>query len=123
MIWRIIYQGTTIGLISLAAYLIGLHDGKQAGLEDPEVLGRTMAFAVLGFSQLLHVRNLHSNKHSSFRTSVFSNLALLGAIFMSALLLLGVLLIPSVSNIFGVMPMDNLHWLYVGNLSLVPCSG
>lgn len=120
MIWRIIYQGSTIGLISLAAYLIGLHDGKQAGLEDPEVLGRTMAFAVLGFSQLLHVRNLHSNKRSSFRTSVFSNLALLGAIFMSALLLLGVLLIPSVSNIFGVMPMDNLHWVYVGALSLVP---
>jgi Ca2+-transporting ATPase len=120
MIWRIIYQGATIGLISLAAYLIGRRDGIQAGLEDPEVLGRTMAFAVLGFSQLLHVRNLHSNRRSSFRTSIFSNLPLLGAIFLSALLLMAVLLIPAVSRIFGVMPMDSIHWLYVGALSLVP---
>ncbi|HOO95003.1 MAG TPA: cation-translocating P-type ATPase [Proteiniphilum sp.] len=120
MIWRIFYQGATIGLISLVAYLIGRRDGIQAGLEDPEVLGRTMAFAVLGFSQLLHVRNLHSNKRSSFRTSIFSNLPLLGAIFLSALLLLAVLLIPAVSRIFGVIPMDSIHWLYVGALSLVP---
>lgn len=120
MIWRIFYQGATIGLISLVAYLIGRRDGIEAGLEDPEVLGRTMAFAVLGFSQLLHVRNLHSNKRSSFRTSIFSNLPLLGAIFLSALLLLAVLLIPAVSRIFGVMPMDSIHWLYVGALSLVP---
>ncbi|MDD3556860.1 MAG: HAD-IC family P-type ATPase, partial [Proteiniphilum sp.] len=120
MIWRIFYQGATIGLISLAAYLIGLRDGNEAGLEDPEVLGRTMAFAVLGFSQLLHVRNLHSNKRSSFRTSIFSNLPLLGAILLSALLLMAVLLIPAVSRIFGVIPMDSIHWLYVGALSLVP---
>ncbi|MDD3969512.1 MAG: cation-translocating P-type ATPase, partial [Proteiniphilum sp.] len=120
MIWRIVYQGATIGLISLAAYLIGLRDGMQAGLEDPEALGRTMAFAVLGFSQLLHVRNLHSNKRSSFRTGIFSNLPLLGAIFLSALLLLAVLLIPAVSRIFGVIPMDSIHWLLVGALSLVP---
>jgi Ca2+-transporting ATPase len=120
MIWRIFYQGATIGLISLAAYLIGLRDGNEAGLEDPEVLGRTMAFAVLGFSQLLHVRNLHSNRRSSFRTSIFSNLPLLGAILLSALLLMAVLLIPAVSRIFGVIPMDSIHWLYVGALSLVP---
>ncbi|QRX63199.1 cation-translocating P-type ATPase [Dysgonomonadaceae bacterium zrk40] len=120
MIWRIFYQGATIGLISLAAYLIGRRDGIEAGLEDPGALGRTMAFAVLGFSQLLHVRNLHSNKRSSFRTSIFSNLPLLGAIFLSALLLLAVLLIPAVSRIFGVIPMDSIHWLYVGALSLVP---
>ena len=79
-----------------------------------------MAFAVLGFSQLLHVRNLHSNKRSSFRTSIFSNLPLLGAILLSALLLMAVLLIPAVSRIFGVIPMDSIHWLYVGALSLVP---
>ncbi len=113
MIWRIIYQGATIGLISLAAYMIGIRDGGQP-------LGQTMAFAVLGFSQFFHIRNLHSSKRSSFRTGIFSNLPLLGAIFISALLLLAVLLIPSVSRIFGVVPMDRMHWLFVGALSLVP---
>ena len=113
MIWRIIYQGTTIGLISLAAYMIGFRDGGQP-------LGQTMAFAVLGFSQFFHIRNLHSNRRSSFRTSIFSNKPLLGAIFISALFLLAVLMIPAVRNIFGVVEMDTVHWIYVGALSLVP---
>ena len=113
MIWRIIYQGATIGLISLAAYMIGFRDGGQP-------LGQTMAFAVLGFSQFFHIRNLHSNRRSSFRTSIFSNKPLLGAIFISALFLLAVLMIPAVRNIFGVVEMDSMHWIYVGALSLVP---
>lgn len=113
MIWRIFYQGTTIGLISLAAYIIGFRDGGQP-------LGQTMAFAVLGFSQLLHVRNLHSNKYSSFRTSIMSNKPLLGAIFLSGLLLAAVLLIPGAMSVFGVTAMDSAHWLYVILLSLVP---
>lgn len=113
MIRRIGYQGATIGLISLVAYIIGFKDGGQP-------LGQTMAFAVLGFSQLLHVRNLHSNRRSSFQTSIFSNKSLLGAIFLSALLLFAVLVIPGVMEIFGVTAMDSTHWLYVGLLSLVP---
>ena len=113
MKWRIFYQGATIGLISLAAYLIGYADGGQP-------LGQTMAFAVLGFSQLLHVRNLHSNKRSSFRTGLMENRSLLGAILASSLLLFVVLLIPGVMDVFGIVPMDGLHWVYVGILSFVP---
>lgn len=113
MIWRIFYQGATIGLISLAAYILGYQDGGQP-------LGQTMAFAVLGFSQLLHIRNLHSNRRSSFKTSILSNKMLLGAIFISALLLAAVLLIPPVMNVFGVVAMDATHWMYVGLFSLVP---
>lgn len=120
LIWRIFYQGATIGLISFAAYIIGRNDGLRAGLENPNALGQTMAFAVLGFSQLLHVRNLHSNKLSSFRTSLWENKSLLGAIFLSTLLLLLVLLIPGVMRIFGVVAMDSTHWLYVVGLSLLP---
>ncbi|MDD4010476.1 MAG: cation-translocating P-type ATPase C-terminal domain-containing protein, partial [Fermentimonas sp.] len=113
MIWRIVYQGSTIGLISLAAYYIGRNDGGQ-------VLGQTMAFAVLAFSQLFHVRNLHSNKLSSFRTSLASNKHLILAILASALLMLAVLLIPVARDVFGIVEMDGIHWLYVIGLSLVP---
>lgn len=120
MVLRIIYQGSTIGLISLAAYIIGRNDGISMGLEEPEALGRTMAFAVLGFSQLFHVRNLHSNKMSSFKTSILSNKALLAAIFASSLLMLAVMLIPAVMNVFGLVTMDSMHWVYVLALSIVP---
>ncbi len=120
MILRIVYQGSTIGLISLAAYLIGKNDGINLGLDNPQALGQTMAFAVLGFSQLFHVRNLHSNKLSSFKTSLLSNKSLLLAILASSILMLVVLLVPGVMNVFGLVPMDGTHWLYVLALSLVP---
>ncbi|MDI9522903.1 MAG: cation-translocating P-type ATPase [Bacteroidota bacterium] len=113
MQWRIFYQGTTIGLISLAAYMIGYADGGQP-------LGQTMAFAVLGFSQLFHVRNLHSNRRSSFRTGLLANKALLVAILASSLLMFVVLLPPGVMEVFDVVSMDWLHWIYVAGLSLVP---
>ncbi|MDD4632016.1 MAG: cation transporting ATPase C-terminal domain-containing protein, partial [Proteiniphilum sp.] len=45
---------------------------------------------------------------------------LLGAIFLSTLLLLLVLLIPGVMFVFGVVEMDSTHWLYVVGLSLLP---
>lgn len=113
MIWRIIYQGMTIGLISLVAYLIGFNDGGQP-------LGQSMAFAVLGFAQLIHVRNLHSNKISCFKISLLANKVLIGAILLSAAFMMLILLIPPVMNIFGTVVMDVIHWIYVLLLSLVP---
>ncbi len=113
MSWRIIYQGITIGIITLFAYLIGLRDGGQQ-------LGQTMAFAVLGFAQLFHVRNLHSNKRSTFTSNPLNNLALIGANAIAAALMFAILLIPGVMKIFGIVPMDDVHWIYIFGLSLVP---
>ena len=113
MIRRISYQGATIGLISLAAYMVGYRDGGNA-------LGQTMAFAVLGFSQLFHVRNLHSNIHSSFRSGLLRNKSLLGAIMVSSALLLAVLIVPGMMKVFGTVSMDTVHWLITAGLSLVP---
>ncbi|MFA5753162.1 MAG: cation-translocating P-type ATPase, partial [Bacteroidales bacterium] len=113
MIRRISYQGATIGLISLAAYMVGYRDGGNA-------LGQTMAFAVLGFSQLFHVRNLHSNIHSSFRSGLLRNKSLLGAILVSSALLLAVLVVPGMMKVFGTVSMDTVHWLITAGLSLVP---
>lgn len=113
MTWRIAYQGATIGLISLVAYLLGRHDGGQQ-------LGQTMAFAVLAFAQLFHVRNLHSNRVSSFRTNIFKNKALIGGIVISAAMMLVILLFPPFMKAFKLVEMDTIHWMYVLGLSLVP---
>lgn len=79
-----------------------------------------MAFAVLGFAELIHVRNLHSNKISCFKTSLFANKALIGAIVLSAAFMVLILLIPPLMNIFGIVAMDKIHWIYVLLLSLTP---
>jgi Ca2+-transporting ATPase len=113
MIWRVLYQGVMIGSLPLIAYITGLKDGGQ-------VLGQTMAFSVLVFAQLLHVRNLHSITRSSLTISPLKNLPLLGAIFVSSLLGLAVLLVPPLREAFKFTVMDGRHWLIVAVLSLLP---
>jgi Ca2+-transporting ATPase len=113
MIWRVVYQGIMVGTLPLIAFLIGLRDG---GL----MLGQTMAFTTLVFAQLVHVRNLHSNKRSSLVISPFKNKPLIGAIIVSAALALLVLLIPGIRDAFGFVPMDRSHWVMTGLLSLCP---
>jgi Ca2+-transporting ATPase len=113
MIWRVMYQGIMIGAISLAAYMIGYHDGG-------ETLGQTMTFATLIFAQLVHVRNLHSNTRSSLMISPFKNKPLIGAIFASAALAMIVLFIPPVREAFSLTTMDGKHWIATALLSLLP---
>jgi Ca2+-transporting ATPase len=113
MVWRVIYQGLMIGCIPLVSYLIGLRDGG-------EVLGRTMAFATLMFSQLVHVRNLHSNVMSSFRTNPLKNKPLIWAILVSALIGLIVILLPPVREAFSLAVMDREHWVIVILMTLAP---
>ncbi len=113
MIWRVMYQGLMIGSIPLIAFLIGKNDGG-------EVLGRTMAFATLMFSQLVHVRNLHSNSLSSFRTNPLKNIPLIWAILVSAMTGLVVLLIPPVREAFNLATMDRMHWIIVITMTFAP---
>jgi Ca2+-transporting ATPase len=113
MIWRVLYQGIMIGSIPLAAFIIGLRDGGV-------ILGQTMAFATLVFSQLVHVRNLHSNTRSSLRISPFRNKPLIVAIAASAGLALIVLLLPPIRDTFSFTTMDGKHWLTVALMSLIP---
>ena len=113
LIFRVVYQGVMIGALPLAAYLIGLRDG---GL----ILGQTMAFATLMFAQLVHVRNLHSNKKSSLAISPLENIPLIGAIAASAGLAFIVLLIAPVREAFHLTVMDGRHWIIVAVLSFIP---
>jgi len=113
MTWRTIYQGIMIGAIPLVAYRIGLKDGGES-------LGQTMAFTSLVFAQLIHVLNLHSNKLSAFRFNPMRNKPLIGAIFISAALMLLVLLVTPIQDAFRLSVMDNKHWWLIIGMSLIP---
>lgn len=118
---RVILQGTMIGLLSLAAFWIGMNTSKQAGLdvEMQEAVARTMTFAVLGLAQLTHVFNVRSNYHSAFR-NIFSNKYLLGAIAIVAGLMFIVLEIPALHDIFHIANLTKVQWLWVIGLAFAP---
>lgn len=113
MIWRIFYQGFLFGLISLLAYLIGKNDGGES-------MGQTMAFITLILCQLLHVRNLHSNRKSFFKVSIRHNYYLLGAILLALSMMLIVTLIQPLRQLFQFVDLDSVHWWITCGLALIP---
>ncbi len=112
MIRRIIYQGTMVGALTLTAFTIG----AQRSLE----VGRTMAFTVLALSQLTHSFNMRSNNQSVFKVGFASNKYLLGAVGISALLVLIVLEVPFLSSVFSLSALYTNEWMVVGALVLAP---
>ena len=109
MTFRIIYQGIMIGLISLAAFVIGLST-KTPDTEYKIKVGQTMAFMVLAFAELVHVFNIRNNKESLFKSNPFNNSKLILAICISTILMAAVLLIPALRNVFHLvlLPADKL---------------
>jgi len=112
MIRRVVYQGAMVGFLALIAFRIGW----QVDIAT----GRTMAFAVLAFSQLIHAYNVRSNTKSIFTIGLFTNGKIVGATILSALLQLAVLVIPVLNKLFKVTVLDSSSWLIVIGLSLAP---
>ena len=115
MTWRVIYQGTMIGLLTLAAFMIGMGttntpiDGLTLDETKIEV-GQTMAFVTIALSELVHVYNIRNNKKSIFKTKVFNNSKLILATIVSAALMFVILLVPALRHVFSipVLPIGNI---------------
>ena len=115
MTYRIVYQGIMIGLLTLAAFMIGLATTNEPieglTLDQSKIeVGQTMAFIVLALSELTHVFNIRDNKKSIFKTNIFNNMKLIGAIIVSAALMFVVLLVPVLRTMFSlpILPVDNI---------------
>lgn len=112
MLFIMLYQGITIAAATLIAFCIGLQIDKSTA--------QTMAFIVLGFSQLTHSFNIHINHKSIFSMKTFSNKYLIGATILSGLFMLLVLCVPILREIFRFSILSDRNILYVIILSLAP---
>jgi len=109
----IFFDGLFIGFITLVAFDIGYK------IENNVDMGRTLAFATLSFSQLIHVFNFRSIRDSIFKPGAKINPYLIGASVVSGLVQFVVMAIPSFRNIFKIVYLDWVHWGYVFGLSLL----
>ena len=116
MVSRIALEGTMIGMLALLAFGIGHIYFDEEGAY---ITGRTMAFAVLSLSQLIHAFNMRS-EHSLFRISPLGNPMLLLAFFIGCLMQIGVIMVLPLAEIFKVCPLNGTEWLIVGALALTP---
>ena len=109
---RIVVQGLLFGAISLIAYWTGERfTGTAPG-------GQTMAFAVLGLSQLVQAYNMRSEK-SVFEIGIFGNRRLNAAAAASAALMLAVLFTP-LASVFGLVYLTPRLYALAGILVILP---
>lgn len=113
LIWRVMYQGIMIGVLSLISYRIGF-------LEAGEKLGQTMAFITIVFAQLIHVNNIHSNTKSLFKFNPLKNKTLILAILASSALMLTVVFVPTFAAAFKLVSIDTTHWIICLSLAFAP---
>lgn len=109
----IIFEGLMIGALALLAFSIG------ANIFGNLVTGRTMSFAVLSISQLVHAFNMRS-EHSVFKAGLFKNPYLVLSLIIGLALEVTVISIPYLADIFGVVTLSPVMWAIVALLSVMP---
>ena len=109
---KIIAEGIMLGALTLVAFSLGNY---LYGIE----VARTMAFVSLGLLELIHSFNIKSDE-SIFKVGLFENKYLMGAFILGAILQVVVVVIPSVAEIFKLVPLTQTQWLYTFGISILP---
>lgn len=98
--FHVVFQGTVVTVITLAAYLIGhyMEAGRFELVDSPD--GMTMAFLALSMTEIFHSFNMRSMRHSIFSMK-HQNKFLWGAMVLSLLATTAVIYVPFLSDAFG----------------------
>lgn len=116
--FAIVVEGLFIGALSLLAYGVG-RVFFDADPQNP-VIGRTMGFAVLSLSQLVHALNMRSERTSLFARGRPRNPRLFGAIVLCGVLMVLVAAVPALSAIFQTALLTPVQWAWTFLLSSMP---
>ena len=103
LLWDVIFQGTIVGLITLAAFFIGHYmefGSWEIGNSDH---GITMAFLALSMTEIFHSFNMRSRDGSIFKLKQ-QNWVLWGAFIGSFILTTLVTEVSFLANLFGFTP-------------------
>lgn len=109
---KIVVEGIMIGMLTLVAFSLG---NKFFGL----AVGRTMAFLSMGLLELVHSFNIKSEQ-SIFEIGIFENKFLIGSFILGTIIQISVVLIPTLADIFKLVPLNQVQWLIVAIISFLP---
>lgn len=112
--FKIISRGFMIGLVTIIAFWVA-YQNNPAHL----TYARTIAFATLVVSQLIHVFDCRSES-SIFSRNPFENLYLVAAVIISFLMMIVVMHWPPLQPIFHTVALHLNDWLLVFGLAAIP---
>lgn len=78
---------------------------QQEAIKTGHTSWQTIIFTVLCLSQTGNVLALRSEKESLFSLGLFSNISLLGAIFLTFVLQMAIIYIPFLNSVFKTQPL------------------
>ncbi|MGL4849133.1 MAG: calcium-translocating P-type ATPase, PMCA-type [Clostridium sp.] len=114
---KILVRGSLIGLCTLLSFMVARY--YRMDLDTC----RTVALSTLVMSQLFHVFECRSERHSIFEIKIFSNPYLVFAVLVSVSMLMAVLYVPFLQGIFHTVPLLLKHWTIVlcfsGTIALI----
>lgn len=104
---KIIVRGCLIGVCTLFSF-------ELARLFAMDLATcRTISLCTLVMSQLLHVFECRSERHSIFEIKIFSNPYLLGAVCVSVIMICSILYIPFLKSVFSTVSLNLDQWALV----------
>lgn len=110
--WKIIIEGSMLGMFTLLAFSIG---NRLYSIE----VGRTMAFLTLGILELVHSFNIKSEE-SIFKIGVLENKYLVGALVLGVILQVIVVVVSPLAQVFSLVPLTGIQWLYTILIAVAP---
>ena len=110
---KISVSGILIGVGSLAAFAYGL---SRYDLDT----ARTIAFATMAFGQLFHVLNVRKKHTFGLDQSILKNPFLIGALVISASLMLLVIYLPFFNDVMYTKPLDAYKWWVILLCASIP---
>jgi Ca2+-transporting ATPase len=108
-------QGVMLGAIALGAFAYSLY-----GLHQDVEQARTVAFAVMVLTQLVHAFNCRSERLSLFQVGVWTNRPLLLAFSLSLGIQVAVLTVPAAAPVFKVASLPIEEWVLMGAMGILP---
>lgn len=104
---KILFRGTLIGISTIFTFIIGLYLGFSVRT------CRTMTLATLVLSQLIHVFECKSETRTLFQINLLTNKYLLISVFISVVMILGIIYIPFFQGIFKTSSINLSQWAIV----------
>ena len=113
LMWKIVLRGVFIGLSTLASFTTVMHLGGS--LEAC----RTAALITLVTSQLIHVFECRSERRSLFKMNPFGNMKLVGAVAISAAVLVAAVMVPQLQVVFSTVAPNMVQLMAALGFSIV----
>jgi Ca2+-transporting ATPase len=110
---RILIFSGLIALVTLASFVFALRSQSAAS-------ATTIAFAVLGLAQILHLGNARSDLPVTGRRAMRANRAALAAVAISVACLVAAIYFAPLARVLGTRPLSGEELLLVGGVASIP---